>query len=273
VSNSPYIELLKKSLIDYHSIGGEQLYSLNQVSPSWKIRCLQVIDRILRKRNFGLFKIKMTSEFKRLNGQDWPPQARTMVGLKRLNNVEFCIESILSDDIEGDFVETGVWRGGVIILMKAILDENKVGSRMIWAFDSFKGLPRPDFKKYPEDRGNKLHKEKILQVSLEEVKSNFKIFDINLDGINFIKGWFKNTLPHNKVKNISLLRLDGDLYESTKLALDNLYFKVSKGGYVIIDDYNAFHFCKKAVDDFRMDNGISEPLVSIDLEAVYWRKS
>ncbi len=273
MSYSKYLELLKKNLIDFQNIGTAEPYPLNLVQSSWKIKILKPIDKILRARNFGIFKLKNIQEYKRLNGYDWPANAKTMVGLHRLDNVQYCINKILRENIKGDFVETGVWRGGVIMLMKAILEENKISNRAIWAFDSYEGLPKPNPKKYPSDEGNKMHQLNILSVSLDEVKTNFQKYDLSTDGIRFEKGWFKDTLPDNEIESISLLRLDGDLYESTILALENLYSRVSAGGYVIIDDYNAFQYCKKAVDDYRKLHDIKDQLIEIDKEAVYWKKS
>jgi hypothetical protein len=155
--------------------------------------------------------------------------------------------------------------------MRALLKELNVTSRKVWLVDSFQGLPLPNENEYPEDKASRLHKYKILTASRKEVESNFKKFDLLDDQVVFEEGWFKDTLPNIDIQRIALLRLDGDLYESTHLALEHLYPKLSIGGYVIIDDYNAFPFCKSAVDNFRNSNGVTEPLVKIDDEAVYWR--
>ncbi len=270
---SKYIELLKRSLIDFGNIDSEETYHLNALPLTWKTKILTPLDKLLRLRNFGIFKIKKIETEKRLNGYDWPAKAKTMVGLNRLNNVEFCVNSILKDNIEGDFVETGIWRGGVIILISALLEEREINNRYIWAFDSFQGLPKPNPEKYPIDRGNNLYKINLLAASLEEVYNNYKEYNISTERVIFNKGWFKDTLPNNEVNKISLLRLDGDLYESTILSLKHLFPKVTKGGYVIVDDYNAFPFCKKAVDDYRIIMGIEDCIIKIDKEAIYWRKS
>ena len=272
METSKYIALLKKCLIDYQHIGTNETFPLNNVPPSWKIHLLKPFDKLLRKRNFGIFKLIHVEAEKRLNGYDWPARAKTMVGLHRLNHVESCIYDIIKENVEGDFVETGIWRGGVIMLMKAILEEFQITNRKIWAFDSFEGLPKPDLQNYPQDSKSNLHKMHILNASLQEVKDNFKRYDISTDQVVFKKGWFKDTLPKNDIKSISFLRLDGDLYESTMLALEHLYPKLSKKGFIIIDDYNAFDFCKKAVIDYRNKMNIQSSIIPIDKEAIYWRK-
>ena len=99
-----------------------------------------------------------------------------------------------------------------------------------------------------------------LAVGLDEVRRNFEAYGMLDDQVKFLKGWFKDTLPNAPVRTISVLRLDGDYYESTRDALSNLYDKVSPGGYLIIDDYgeNSWTYCRKAVDEFRLERGITD---------------
>lgn len=222
-------------------------------------------------------KTMYTSNFNqsyRENGLDMPAFAHTMIGLKRLNNIEFCINDILKNNIPGDFIETGVWRGGAVIFMKAILKANNISDRIIWAADSFAGLPPSNSEKYPADVPyNVLSTIKELRVSLEEVKDNFLRYDLLDNNVQFLKGWFKDTLPNAPIRKLALLRLDGDLYESTMDALNNLYPKLSIGGYVIVDDYGASAACVQAIQDFRKKHKITETMIEIDLsKAVYWKR-
>ena len=269
---SPYIELLKKTLIDHKNITSYEYHPLSIVNPNWRTAILYPIDKLLGLRSFAICKHKFVSEAERLHGYDWPANADTMIGLNRLNNIEYCIHSIVRDNIPGDFIETGVWRGGATILMRAILKEMDIKDRCVWVADSFEGLPKPDIANYKADKGNQLYRSKILRASLDEVKSNFQKYDLLDDQVIFLKGWFRDTLPKASIDNISLLRLDGDMYESTILALQHLYPKLSIGGYVIIDDYYAFPNCKTAVHDYRHENNIIEKIIEIDKEAIYWRK-
>jgi O-methyltransferase len=270
--NSRYIDLLKKVLIDYFYTDSFDYCPIDLIRPNWKTAFLYPINDLLKKRNFGIVKYQFASELARLNGLDWPVRAKTMIGLKRLDNIEYCINTIIEDKIEGDLIETGVWRGGATILMKAILNEHKIMDKTIWLADSFEGLPRPNAKSYKADRGNKLHHYNLLKVSKEEVESNFRKFSLLDEKVKFIKGWFSDTLPVAPVNKLSLLRLDGDLYESTFLALQHLYSKLSVGGFLIVDDFNAFPNCKQAVNDFRDHYDINEEIIKIDTEAVFWRK-
>ena len=106
-------------------------------------------------------------------GWDWPSVAHTMIGEKRLANVRSLAESVIGNDIEGDFIETGVWRGGACILLRAVLSAYCVKNRLVWLADSFEGLPLPDVEKYPFDAGDEFHKFPELSISLEQVKQQY----------------------------------------------------------------------------------------------------
>lgn len=204
-------------------------------------------------------------------GWDWPSVAHTMIGKKRLANVRSLTESVIGNGVEGDFIETGVWRGGACILMRAVLDAYCVKDRYVWLADSFEGLPPPDVEKYPADEGDVFHTFHELSVSLEQVKCNFEKYGL-LDGqVKFLKGWFKDTLPNAPIQKLALLRLDGDMYESTMDALQALYDKVSVGGYVIVDDYHVVEGCKRAVHDFLFERNLSPAIEEIDGVGIYWK--
>jgi hypothetical protein len=209
----------------------------------------------------------------RAEGRDWPACGHTMVGRKRLDNVQFCVEDALARGVPGDLMETGVWRGGVVILMRAILKAHGVTNRRVWAADSFEGLPPPDPEKYPLDAGLRLNTFKELAVPLEQVQENFRRYGLLDDQVRFLKGWFRDTLPAAPVSRLAVLRLDGDLYESTMDALVSLYPKVEAGGYVIIDDYNDIPACRQAVTDYRKSRGAAGDIIKVDWTGVYWKKA
>lgn len=208
------------------------------------------------------------------DGRGWPPTGYTMIGLKRLDNLQHCIEAVLRDDIPGDFIETGVWRGGAAIFMRALLAAAGDRTRRVWVADSFEGLPKPDADKYPADCGDTHYQmSDLLAVSLEQVQANFARFDLLDEQVVFLKGWFRDTLPQASVQQLAVLRLDGDMYESTMDGLVNLYPKLSVGGYVIIDDYGYVASCRQAVEDYRVLCGIRDEIVQIDWTGVYWRRT
>jgi O-methyltransferase len=207
----------------------------------------------------------------RRQGLDWPEHAHSMIGRLRMENLQHCMATVLKEGVEGDFIETGVWRGGACIFMRGFLKVNEIDNRCVWVADSFEGLPEPDEANSPMDKGSTLHTFDFLRVSLEEVQENFRRYDLLDDQVCFLKGWFEDTLPAAPIEKLAVLRLDGDMYGSTMDSLRNLYPKVSKGGFIIIDDYGLPN-CAAAVTDFRKNLQIDEPLIRIDTIGVYWRK-
>lgn len=214
------------------------------------------------------FDLKLREE-----GRDWPTQAETMIGMRRLDSLQASVCEVLKEGVPGDLVETGVWRGGASILMRAVLRVYQVTDRRVWLADSFRGLPEPDVR-YPVDAGDHYHNcGAFLGVSLEAVRDNFRRYGLLDDQVRFLPGWFSDTLPGAPIDRIAVLRLDGDMYGSTMDTLTNLYHRVSAGGHVIVDDYGEVPACRLAVTDFRARNGIIEPMDEIDLSGVFWRKA
>jgi len=207
----------------------------------------------------------------REEGLDWPGDAETMVGLKRLDNLEGCITDVLRQGVPGDLIETGVWRGGASIFMRAVLKAYGDTQRTVWLADSFQGLPKPNPERYPADTGDESWRNAALAIPVEEVEANFRKYDL-LDGqVRFLVGWFRDTLPTAPFDKLAVLRLDGDMYESTFDALTHLYPKLSQRGYAIIDDY-AIPGCQAAVEDYRAKHQIKEPLMPIDHYAKFWQR-
>jgi O-methyltransferase len=199
--------------------------------------------------------------------------AQTMIGWWRLDCIRKSFEKCLDEGIEGDLVECGVWRGGAVIYMRSILKAYGITDRKVWACDSYAGLPPPDMGRYPQDEGDYHHTITDLNVSLEEVQHNFQTYDLMDDQVVFVKGFFVDTLPKMPVKKIAILRLDGDMYMSTMDILNNLYDKVSVGGYILVDDYTDLPNCKRAVDDFRESRGITDEIKMMPMTGVWWKKT
>ncbi len=271
-TTSLYLDLLKKTLS--YSLWEEPAISIevfNYQRPLLIRTIISFTSRLLALGNLQISRYYGHDEARRAVGKMWPVYADTMVGLKRLDNIQFCVESVLQDNIPGDLIETGVWRGGSCILMRGILAAHAVKDRRVFVADSFQGLPPPHAEEYPEDSGDKLHTENFLAVSQEQVAQNFRKYGLLDDQVIFLKGWFKDTLPQAPIEKLAVMRLDGDMYESTMEALTNLYPRLSPGGYCIIDDY-SLPACRKAVGDYRRDCGINNPIQEIDWTGVYWRK-
>jgi O-methyltransferase len=197
------------------------------------------------------------------------PGAYTMIGYERLCNIEKLVRDTVANDIPGDLIETGVWKGGAVIYMKYLLDQ--LGSqKRVYVADSFEGLPEPNPEYYPHDSGDRHYQVDFLRVTEQEVRAHFEKFELLDDRVVFVKGWFKDTLPLLEGP-FSVIRLDGDMYESTINALDSLYSKLSPGGYCIVDDYNLAG-CQQAMMDFRERENIIAPIVYIDGSGIYWQK-
>jgi hypothetical protein len=206
--------------------------------------------------------------------------AVSMLPLVRLDNLQNCIADVVERQVSGDLVETGVWRGGAIIFMRAVLKVLQVTDRIVWGADSFEGLPEPDPIKFPREAQSfksaamtKYYNH--LAVGLDEVRRNIEAYGMLDEQVKLLKGWFKDTLPNSPIKDVAVLRVDGDYYESTRDALVSLYDRVSIGGYIIIDDYgeDSWTYCRKAVDEFRQERGIDDAMVCVDDHCSFWQKA
>jgi O-methyltransferase len=263
-----YLELLKKCLT---RIAFEEQYAaIPPPRSAAKSRVLAAAQRLLGRRGLELV-TRMPTSPGRAEGRDWPAQAETMIGLRRLDNLQSCVTDVLRRGVPGDLIETGVWRGGATIFMRAILAAYGDTARTVWVADSFRGLPKPSGK-YAADSSDEFWRFAALAVPVDQVRANFERYGL-LDGqVRFLEGFFQDTLADAPIEHLAVARLDGDMYESTIVALEALYPRLSAGGYLIVDDYGAVGACREAVDDYRRDNGVAEPLVPIDWAGVYWQR-
>jgi hypothetical protein len=267
-----YVDLLKRSLLGL-TLGAMQWYRpIDKGSDAIRTG----VAKALRRRGGSVLakpvQIDMADNTDGSANAVWiPPGVMTMIGSLRLQNVEDCVRSVLGGSVAGDLIETGVWRGGTTIFMRGMLRAFDDHERAVYVADSFAGLPPPDPDKYPADEGIDLHLWSELAVTLDEVRANFSRYGLLDDRVHFVKGWFRDTLPSLQGHQWALIRLDGDLYESTMDGLTNLYPGLSPGGWIIIDDYQI-PACQKAVSDYRDLHGITEPIQEIDWTGICWQK-
>ncbi len=267
-----YLDLMKKSL-SYSlwpdpPVPVKHLVTYKAAPFRW---LSSAFDRVLGPKQLVLCREQHNKPERRDEGRFFPLCSHTMLGRKRLDNLQYCVETVLEEGVEGDLIETGVWRGGASIFMRAILKVHGVSDRKVFVADSFAGLPEPNPTAYPADKTDRHHEFTFLAVPQEEVENNFRLYDL-LDGqVVFLKGWFKDTLPMAPIEKLAVMRLDGDMYESTMDGLNNLYPKLTPGGFCIIDDY-GLPGCRRAVDDFRAQHGISAEQKVVDWTGVFWRK-
>jgi O-methyltransferase len=205
-------------------------------------------------------------------GLDWPSSAFSMIGAERMRNLRTLLEDVIKTHVPGDIVETGVWRGGASIMARAVLKAHDVRDRKVILADSFEGLPPPDESHFPADAGSTFHQFPELAVSMEQVQDNFRRFGLLDEQVLFAKGWFKDTMPSLPTERIAILRLDGDMYESTIQPLEHLYDRIALGGWIIVDDYDIIPACKAAVTDFLAKRGLNPKIVPIDGVGVYFQK-
>lgn len=175
-------------------------------------------------------------------------------------------QDIIKNNVPGDFVECGVAFGAQIGAMSYACHLANV-SRIFHLYDSFAGIPlagpkdseQPGIGAIAHDV-NKPLRERLVSSgitvhSLDAVQKNVASWGFTEQNYQYHKGWFQDTLPNNTIEKIAFLRLDGDLYESTEVCLRYLAHKVSKGGYIVIDDYHLLG-AKRATDEYIKDKDI-----------------
>ena len=254
-----YLDLLKRSVGDF-------IYDTDKnQAENLKRNQLTYVDLRTGQKHY----IRSYEEMKE-NGLTSSNTAFTIIGMKRLNHLQEAVETILKEDIPGDFIETGVLRGGACIFMRGVLKAYTCTDRRVWVADSFAGFPEEGLLAWGIEDPAAFN---TLAASLETVKENFSRYQLLDDQVRFLSGWFKDTLPSAPIEQLALIRLDGDMYSSTMESISALYPKLSSGGYLIVDDYYAFKECRQAIRDYRKEHGIIEPIERVDPVCVYWRKA
>ena len=284
-----YLDLMKRCLIDSiyldDPLANYMLYREHESTRAWKRHAISVLQSFLERYRLRLVEphwVSWLPEYGTLDpaekrklrerGLGWPSRAHTMISLDRLDNIQHCVETVLRDGIPGDLIETGVWRGGACIFMRAILKAHGDITRRVWLADSFAGLPPPDEAAYPADARDRHHLWSEFAVSRAEVEENFRRYGLLDEQVRFLEGWFKDTLPKAPIDSLAVARLDGDMYEATMQALEALYHRLSPGGFVIVDDY-YLPACAKAIHAFRDARGITDEIQNIDNRGAFWRRS
>jgi hypothetical protein len=281
-----YLDLLKKSLADDLYLENEAriLYFVScvleqrplEVRPFLEIRQHPIYQGVSRAReNGGWYAFTTPGP----DGQPYPrfdlrfaaETAHTMMGRTRLRHLHECLDAIVREAVPGDLIETGVWRGGGTIFMRGFLAAHGITDRTVWVADSFDGVPPSTLD---QDKGLFLSKDlhPYIAVPLADVQDLFARYGLLDDQVRFLPGLFRDTLPGAPIGQLALMRLDGDLYESTMDALSALYDKLAPGGFVVVDDYGSLVPCSKAVHEFRDAHGIEAEIVPIDGTAAFWRK-
>jgi O-methyltransferase len=235
------------------------------------------LDLIKRSVSNFLYlgKDRAFNEFKsiqdgRYQGYKWniprDSQPHSLLSAAQLDLLEELILKIEREKIPGDFIEAGIWRGGAVIFMRAVLEAYSIPDRKIYAADSFEGIPYNEkIKGDPVDAW-----QDRWQAGFEEVAGNISRYGLLDDRIEFIRGYFNDSLATAKIGKLALVRLDADSHDSTTDALTHLYPKLSQGGAIIIDDWHL-PGCRLAVKEFREAQKIVAP-INFDAPNKYWIK-
>jgi len=269
----PYLDLLKRCLTAdlYDESAWRVLSGWRSGHGGFAQHLRRRVARMLDRRGYAIVRKRAFDPRLRFEGTDWPSFGYSMIGMARMNNIESCLREVVASNVPGDLIETGVWRGGSVIFMRALLKRFGVTDRRVWVADSFEGLPKPTDARDLADKAWDMSENPYLAVSIEQVRANFERFGLLDDQVVFLKGWFRDTLPAAPIAQLAILRLDGDMYEATSDGLRHLYPKVSPGGFVIVDDYGSWPACRQAVDEFRERHGIRAEMTAISGGAVFWR--
>ncbi len=231
----PYLDLLKRALNNYLYLGGSTSFAQYEITP-----------------------------FYDADQAEWklPPnsQPHSLLATPKLNALQSLMYDVVTNSVTGDFIEAGVYKGGTTVFMRGFLKFHRISNRMVWVADSFEGIPLSTRYK---DLGDPVDQWKDRWVAgLEEVRSVFNRYGLLDDQVKFLEGYFAESLPKAALGKLAIARLDADSYESTLDALEHLYPRMSRGGYVIIDDWHLAK-CAQAVHDYRERHGITEPINTV----------
>ncbi|MBA7691607.1 Demethyldecarbamoylnovobiocin O-methyltransferase [subsurface metagenome] len=223
------------------------------------IMIIKTLRSISIKDFFKIHKIKLILTVK----------SHTLLGYLKLLNLYEIASSLEREKIDGGFVECGGSAG----IIASVAKHNK--NRHIWLFDSWEGQPEPT--EYDVSSGKQAKKGMFLSSEEKAKELIFKKLGLNDNRVRLVKGWFNDTIPSQKKKigKIALLHIDCDWYESVKFCLEKLYNNVVKNGFIIIDDYEYWEGCKKAVDEFIEKRNLRVELIKTDYtdhSEVYFKK-
>ncbi|PZO38295.1 MAG: macrocin O-methyltransferase [Pseudanabaena frigida] len=198
----------------------------------------------------------------------------TLTSLERIYSLIESVRYVLQNNIKGDFVECGVYKGGSMMAIALALIAEDVRDRELYLFDTFEGMPAPDERDIDllgKSAMEEFSKRKISDVSstwvnasVEEVKQAMALTGYPMERIHFVKGLVENTIPEQAPESIAVMRLDTDWYKSTIHELEYLYPRLSPKGILIVDDYGHFKGAREATDEYFYKNKMMPFLHRID---------
>jgi len=241
----------------------------------------RVIINLLRKFNYELVKVhgvnsdKIPTDFELLHLNIYKKVCNnTMTSPERIYSLIEAVQYVVKNNIEGDIVECGVWKGGSMMAVAETLQYLKSNNRGLYLYDTYEGMSEPteydktfkgDDARHLMDTDSDKEKNLVWAYSaLDTVKQGMQSTAYPADKINYIKGKVEDTIPQNIPTKIAILRLDTDWYESTKHELIHLFPLLSDNGVLILDDYGHWAGAKKAVDEYFAEHNVKILLNRID---------
>lgn len=208
----------------------------------------------------------------------------TMTSAERLWSLINAVRYVVDENLPGDLVECGVWRGGSIMAMASSLRDRGVTDRTIWLYDTFSGMTAPTFKDVEEGTGvtavEMLNSTSVgdgnnvwCVAGRADVEANVRGTGYPFDNFCFIEGDVAVTLRNSVPESIALLRLDTDWYESTRICLETLYPRLVPGGVCILDDYGHWQGARRAVDEYFAARGPRPYMHTIDYSGRVFMKT
>jgi O-methyltransferase len=192
-----YLALLQKCLTRY--LFYEKWRPIQpHASSGFRFAMYTLLQKLFASQQLVLMRPQLFDEEYTLNGGPWNNRcssAETMIGIHRLRQFHACTVDVMRDQIPGDLIATGAWRGGATIVMRAVLKAYRDRTRRVWVADSFMGMPLPDLDMFPQDANSVFHEQLHMIVSVDDVKRNFAKYDLLDDQVRFLAGWFRDTLP------------------------------------------------------------------------------
>jgi hypothetical protein len=197
----------------------------------------------------------------------------TMTSDERVVSLTRAVKYIVDNQIPGDIVECGVWRGGSMMAVARSLLRNGDSSRNLYLFDTYEGMSEPtkDDVAFDGSSAQELvmsaEKHDHIIVSVGDVQRAVWSTGYPREKMHFVKGKVEDTVPGEAPASIALLRLDTDWYESTKHELEHLFPRLARGGVLIIDDYGHWEGARKATDQYIKEKNLTILLQRIDMTA------
>jgi O-methyltransferase len=196
----------------------------------------------------------------------------TLLGPERIKNLCRLARRIDRENIPGDVIECGVCNGGSAAVLARFATRSRL-NRTVWLLDSFQGMPEitaEDGVGVGDDPAEgHVGKEVGDPTRVKDVLTSVRA---DLERVRIVPGWFQDTFASVTAKEIAILNIDADWYESVKLCLNTFYDRVVSGGFVSFDDYGHWPGCRRAVDEFFQTRGLPYKLQQVDYTAHWFRK-